>query len=410
MKLDRATSSSSREVSPCDQVSMMGCIRQQVAKWQRSQKSIKLAELKEHEHFEVKVNTEEGKSPVASVLCRICGKSFTLSHKCGKVMISNWTRHIIKCLQTPRQSTYCCRRLDRYFSSPSPMASSASFSSPSPMTSSSCAPVSSPEPFSPAPQQQGSVNQEGNSLTKEHEATSEDALEESQVEHTHVDCRDLLTFSIALDGGSHSSLIPNSEHLPLQCDPPGTQEGDMQPLNPSLAHFQLAPPVTQEGDLHGSQIPKPQHLPFQLALPSIQVSNHSHSHFRLAPPVTQEGDMHSSQILKPKHLPFQLALPSTQDGDLQPSSISNSSHSQEVDLHSIQIPKPQHLPFQPALPGTQDGDLQPSSISNPSHSQEVDLHSSQIPKPHTDWSRTTRQQMSLMKSGCVPNQPQIGIF
>jgi hypothetical protein len=67
MKLDVDTSSSgSRELSPCDPVNMMGDIRRQISKWQRSQKSIKLAELKEHEQFEVKVCVKEDKPQVAS--------------------------------------------------------------------------------------------------------------------------------------------------------------------------------------------------------------------------------------------------------------------------------------------------------------------------------------------------------
>jgi hypothetical protein len=86
---DANTCGSSDSESSCSQFSMMGDVRQQVAKWQRQQKNSKLRELKEHDHFEVKVSMAEGGRPIASVLCKMCGRSSTLGVKCGKVLISN---------------------------------------------------------------------------------------------------------------------------------------------------------------------------------------------------------------------------------------------------------------------------------------------------------------------------------
>jgi len=83
------TSSSASELSPCNQVGMVREIRQQIAKWQRSQKNSKLRELKEHHHFTINVKVAEGRNPVALVQCEVCGKKCTLGLKNGRTLLSN---------------------------------------------------------------------------------------------------------------------------------------------------------------------------------------------------------------------------------------------------------------------------------------------------------------------------------
>ena len=98
-----SSSSSSVDVAPRTQASTAGYIRQQVVKWQRLQKDVKLRELKELEQYEVHVKCKEvGDDLAASIHCKVCHKSYSLGHKEGRVMISNWTKHITKCIQTSK--------------------------------------------------------------------------------------------------------------------------------------------------------------------------------------------------------------------------------------------------------------------------------------------------------------------
>ena len=135
-KSDGDTSSSNSDSHP-SQFSTVGEIRKQVSKWQRQQKDDKLRKLREHEHFEVKVSEGQGEGRNASVSCLVCGKSCARSQKHGKVLISNWTRHAIKCAQSQQfcGTTAHMHRLDEHFSKPRTSSSSserAYVSSPSP--------------------------------------------------------------------------------------------------------------------------------------------------------------------------------------------------------------------------------------------------------------------------------------
>lgn len=84
-------------------VTLAGNIRRQVTKWQRSQKIPQLRELKEHEQFEVAVAVNEGNNPSASLTCKICAQKCALGFKEGKCLISNWTRHVSKCVNSPKR-------------------------------------------------------------------------------------------------------------------------------------------------------------------------------------------------------------------------------------------------------------------------------------------------------------------
>ena len=93
----------SADFAPRNQASTVGYIRQQIVKWQRMQKEIKLRELKELEHYEVNGKPKEvGDDFVASILCKVCNKSCALGQKEGRMMISNWTKHVNKCIQTSK--------------------------------------------------------------------------------------------------------------------------------------------------------------------------------------------------------------------------------------------------------------------------------------------------------------------
>ena len=169
-KSDGDTSNSSSD-SHTSLFSMIGDIRKQVSKWQRQQKDEKLRKLREHQHFEIKVSEGEGESTNASVSCLVCGRSSALGQKHGKVLISNWTRHAIKCVQSQQFSgtTAHMHRLDKHFSKSrmSPSSSErASVSSPS------------PELFSPAFEEQKTMhNKSVSEIVHMPEATgSEDTL------------------------------------------------------------------------------------------------------------------------------------------------------------------------------------------------------------------------------------------
>ena len=74
--------------------------RQQIIKWQLRSKSKKVRELKEHKHYELNVRTASESFNIV-VLCKLCGKNKALSQgKYSKPVISNWTQHIIKCVES----------------------------------------------------------------------------------------------------------------------------------------------------------------------------------------------------------------------------------------------------------------------------------------------------------------------
>lgn len=101
----KVTSSEPNVVRSPNQVSSLGDIRRQVAKWQRSQKEQKVLELKEHEHFEVHVDIKPG-GTFSRIHCQLCGKDYSLGKKEGKSMISNWTKHVGKCVRSRKSHSH----------------------------------------------------------------------------------------------------------------------------------------------------------------------------------------------------------------------------------------------------------------------------------------------------------------
>ena len=57
-------------------------------------------ELKETVHFDIKIAlAKDNTNLIASILCKKCDKSSTLGYKDGNFLLSNWTRHIVKCIE-----------------------------------------------------------------------------------------------------------------------------------------------------------------------------------------------------------------------------------------------------------------------------------------------------------------------
>ena len=134
LNISDSSSSESIEFAAATQVSTLRDIRRQVTKWQQSQKHAKLRLLKEHQEYDVHVKAKgEGGNLIASIECKLCGKSYILGLKEGRSMISNWTKHIGKCALIPKHHTQVTGKLHQYFvTSPSVHASNSPSPSPSP--------------------------------------------------------------------------------------------------------------------------------------------------------------------------------------------------------------------------------------------------------------------------------------
>ena len=100
-----------------DQVKAMAMIRQQITKWQRTQSSSKLRELRENVHLEIKVAlSKDSTKLIPSILCKVCNKSTTLGFKSGNVLLSNWTRHIVQCVEKQKTPTSKESKIQDFFS------------------------------------------------------------------------------------------------------------------------------------------------------------------------------------------------------------------------------------------------------------------------------------------------------
>ena len=116
-------SSASEQLCEVNHFSILCNVRQHLAKWQRYCQNHKIKALKEYEHFCIGVKIH-GNRTIVKIECKLCGKKRTLALKNGKAMISNWTRHITSCVEVPKQNG--TTTLNKYFTTPSPVASSSS--------------------------------------------------------------------------------------------------------------------------------------------------------------------------------------------------------------------------------------------------------------------------------------------
>ena len=122
------SSTSGTDSSLPNEKTAVALIRQQLAKWQRSQSDVRLQQLKEHKDFEVNFTITESDTVSTYIKCSSCSRKLALGCKEGTIFLSNWTRHIIKCVRTPQSSVHAVR-IDSYFSTPSPRTSSTEHSS-----------------------------------------------------------------------------------------------------------------------------------------------------------------------------------------------------------------------------------------------------------------------------------------
>ena len=78
-------------IDPEHQATVAVKIRQQVSKWQRSQKLITLIELKEIKDFNANVDVKGERNLSLSITWNIFDSRCRLSHKSDHILISNWT-------------------------------------------------------------------------------------------------------------------------------------------------------------------------------------------------------------------------------------------------------------------------------------------------------------------------------
>jgi len=87
------------------QAKAVAVVRQQICKWQRNEKNphhTKICDLKENEDFEVKSTALDDSSSNkfrVYVYCKLCKKNHTLGFKDGSALLSNYTRHVPKCIE-----------------------------------------------------------------------------------------------------------------------------------------------------------------------------------------------------------------------------------------------------------------------------------------------------------------------
>ena len=80
-----------------EQSKLFASTRKQIAKWQRQQSS-ELRDLLEHKHFEVRVDLGSDDECIPFVRCLLCNNKCLLGSKKGSILLSNWTRHVSKCI------------------------------------------------------------------------------------------------------------------------------------------------------------------------------------------------------------------------------------------------------------------------------------------------------------------------
>lgn len=86
------------KTDPKQSDSMFASARRQIAKWQKQQTN-EMRELTEQKHFEVHVDLGNNEESIPIVVCLLCNHKCLLGNKNGLVLISNWTRHVSKCIK-----------------------------------------------------------------------------------------------------------------------------------------------------------------------------------------------------------------------------------------------------------------------------------------------------------------------
>ena len=97
-----------------DAASIYKQVHSQILSWQRSQKNEEVKELKEHDGFELNVNwNDDTQGHIVSITCTKCGKPYKLGLKEGRNSISNWTKHLSKCIKKAKAP--CTPSVQMYF-------------------------------------------------------------------------------------------------------------------------------------------------------------------------------------------------------------------------------------------------------------------------------------------------------
>lgn len=148
-------------------------------------------------------------------------------------------------------------------------------------------------------------------------------------------------------------------------------------------------PATEDGETHTSvhDVSHGQH--------SVDIIESSHPSFRLSPPVLQEGDLQSSLNTGPiaALLHMRQKLPLSLEG--KPATECERTCSGTRDIPQVECCVVEGCP---------------SPFEHSSLMQNADLQTSPNMQPHTDWSRTTRQHLALLKAGSDSNQAKITSF
>ena len=84
----------SAENEDYSELDLLTDFRQSFAKWQRQTKNMQYGKIKENQDFTVNISVSTPGNTKASVHCCTCGKTEQLGIKSGKVLLSNWYRHI----------------------------------------------------------------------------------------------------------------------------------------------------------------------------------------------------------------------------------------------------------------------------------------------------------------------------
>ena len=98
-----------------NQVTIIAKIRQQTVKWQRKQTFNSLRGLKEHEHFTIHADRFDEDVFSLYITCNICGNITYLGCKNENIMLSNWTRHISKCVVKQNMPVYKYGNIKDFF-------------------------------------------------------------------------------------------------------------------------------------------------------------------------------------------------------------------------------------------------------------------------------------------------------
>ena len=112
---DNCAAGCSSDQSTFSPASAYQCIRQKVVKWARQQKDDRIKTLKEHDDYEIKISVYGNNQVNTSILCNSCGQVYKLAEvDKGSIKLSNWTRHVKRCF-TAKSKSGKAKTIKQYF-------------------------------------------------------------------------------------------------------------------------------------------------------------------------------------------------------------------------------------------------------------------------------------------------------